>query len=472
LTGENKVDLAAILEALLGDAGRNELTGQRTARLKAMTRREKGALAEAMESLDALTSAIDVRARAIDSGAIQPLPPEAPPEPPQPEPVVASSPAPEPAIVSAKPAPEPAAAKPESGGQRRFNSTEELIAAFTEEQGGTGVSEESVPSVSDEDLAATRIDMEPVTPQVVRPTPKSKSTIRREPVSSTRADNKATVQDQDSLATRLETPAVKKPMSATKPAAFHEAPTIVVGAVDDAALLERAAALGLPTPPTLTVTERDTGETTQVSPPPARSAAPPTPAAAAPKPKAKPEPPPTPEPIQEEEFGIDAFEETAAGDTGHLAALEELNAPPEPTPIIQEEATPGWTRPAELLFDDALRLFRLGDSDGALISLERLLATMELNDDLREFIRVNEDRLLDLYHAIIGPWDKVPIPRRENDEPMPACFLATPKIAIVLKQIDGRNSMADIMQANSMTKLETVAVLSQLLRAKTITTDA
>ncbi len=144
---------------------------------------------------------------------------------------------------------------------------------------------------------------------------------------------------------------------------------------------------------------------------------------------------------------------------------------PEDDPAA-EPTTPGWTRPAELLFDDALRLFRLGDSDGALISLERLLASTDLNDDLNEFIRVNEERLLDLYHAIIGPWEKVPHLRTENDEPMPGSFLAVPKIGIVLERVDGKASMDKIMKQNSMTRLETVAVLSQLIRAKTITTEA
>ena len=168
-----------------------------------------------------------------------------------------------------------------------------------------------------------------------------------------------------------------------------------------------------------------------------------------------------------------AIQAVKAARAAELAAAQAAQAPsPEGTgPIPDEEATPGWTRPAELLFDDALRLFRLGDSDGALISLERLLASTDLNDDLSEFIRVNEERLLDLYHAIIGPWEKVPVRITENDEPMPLSFFKVPKISVVLKHINGRLSMADIMAKNTMSRLETVAVISQLLRAKCITTE-
>lgn len=140
--------------------------------------------------------------------------------------------------------------------------------------------------------------------------------------------------------------------------------------------------------------------------------------------------------------------------------------------VAHDQATPGWTRTAELLFDDALRLFRLGDSDGALISLERLLASTELNEDLREFIRVNEDRLLDLYHAIIGPWEKVPTRRTDNDEPMPYTFLTGTKVQLVLGRIDGQVSLEDLMGMNGLSRLETIAVVSQLMRCKTISTDA
>ncbi len=139
-------------------------------------------------------------------------------------------------------------------------------------------------------------------------------------------------------------------------------------------------------------------------------------------------------------------------------------------PVQEEAPTPGWTRPAELLFDDLLRLFRLGDSDGALISLERLLTAMDLNDDLVEFIRVNEDRLLDLYQAILGPWEKVP-QHSESPEPMPPSFFATPKIERIMGRIDGRSSLEDLMSDDTLTRLETIAVVNQLLRAKAVTME-
>ena len=181
--------------------------------------------------------------------------------------------------------------------------------------------------------------------------------------------------------------------------------------------------------------------------------------AAAEEPMATPVPEPTlPHPVESHTVETPMVEHPAAITT-------EIPIPPDEAP------TPGWTRPAELLFDDALRLFRMGDSDGALISLERLLVSHELNADLAEFVRVNEGRLLDLYAAIVGPWEKIPS-RHTSTEPMPQSFYAVPKIAGILAKIDGKRSIGDLMATSGMSRLETVSVVNQLLRSKAITTES
>ena len=170
---------------------------------------------------------------------------------------------------------------------------------------------------------------------------------------------------------------------------------------------------------------------------------------------------------------------TAADSSTQALPVEDRPTPPAGTPAVRGEPlpldgdvpSPGWTRGAELLFDDALRLFRLGDSEGALISLERLLSSTDLNDDLVEFVNVNQDRLLDLYQAIIGPWELVPRRVGVRADPLPESFFTTSKIEIVLDRVDGTASLDDIMSHGGMTPLESVAVLSQLFRAKVISTE-
>jgi hypothetical protein len=56
--------------------------------------------------------------------------------------------------------------------------------------------------------------------------------------------------------------------------------------------------------------------------------------------------------------------------------------------------------PTRNLMDDVLTLFTLGDLDGGLISLERLLFLFPDNDRVRRFISKYHDRILKLYEDV------------------------------------------------------------------------
>ena len=129
--------------------------------------------------------------------------------------------------------------------------------------------------------------------------------------------------------------------------------------------------------------------------------------------------------------------------------------------------TDGWAQQDEILFDDALRLFRLGDSEGALISLERLLLTSNLNEDLSEFIVANEDRLVDLYETRFGSFHYI-AEVAEDGEPMPPTFRSEHKVVSVLEAVNGVRTYDEIMNAMDLSRLEVVMVLSQLLRLGSI----
>ena len=167
-------------------------------------------------------------------------------------------------------------------------------------------------------------------------------------------------------------------------------------------------------------------------------------------------------------------------DTSHIEpdALPQVQTNEEPIedyviPQVEEEEppSPGWTRRSELLYDDMLRLFRLADSDGALVSLERLLTSTPLNADLTEFIHVNEERLLELYQSVIGPLDSVPTTLDTTEGPIPTAFLKFSKISSILPLIDGVNCIQDIMEAAPLSRLETITVINQLLRSGVITVE-
>jgi hypothetical protein len=164
----------------------------------------------------------------------------------------------------------------------------------------------------------------------------------------------------------------------------------------------------------------------------------------------------------------ESFEAEVIVDTGEFDYDEVLRGFEAPPP--SDTPTEGWTWAAELLFDDVLRLFGLNDSEGALVSLERLLTSTELNQDLVEFISMNEERLIDLYKLRFGTFDKVPLQGRSREH-FPNAFY-TNKVSTVMDLVDGRRTIESIISGCGMSQLEAVSVLSQLVRAGIVMTEA
>lgn len=126
----------------------------------------------------------------------------------------------------------------------------------------------------------------------------------------------------------------------------------------------------------------------------------------------------------------------------------------------------GWQAEVELLYNDVLRLFSLGDTDGALVSLERLLIIAPINDQIRNFLRVNESKLMKLYEGVMGPWSNVP--RRLDNPHAPTFFKQHAKFKTILHLVDGRRDLGSILEESYFLPLETCAVLNQLIRSKVI----
>ena len=182
-------------------------------------------------------------------------------------------------------------------------------------------------------------------------------------------------------------------------------------------------------------------------------------------------PPPTPEKAAktraakaaaaaavEEAVREDALQ-TAAGTTprGALEAEDAEILPP---------GVSGWQAEVELLYNDVLRLFSLGDTDGALVSLERLLIIAPINDQIRNFLRVNESKLMKLYEGVMGPWSN--IPHRADSDHAPSFFKHHAKFKTILHLVDGRRDLGTILEESYFLPLETCAVLNQLIRSKVI----
>ncbi|NUN14626.1 MAG: hypothetical protein HUU55_13430 [Myxococcales bacterium] len=126
-----------------------------------------------------------------------------------------------------------------------------------------------------------------------------------------------------------------------------------------------------------------------------------------------------------------------------------------------------WSRDIELLYEDVIYLFQSSDTEGALISLERLLIVAPANEAIQEFVALNEKKLVDVYERLIGPWTK--IPRRNVDSrAMPTSYLRDAKIEKVARLIDGSTAVEEIFGKVRFGRLEVCCILSQLQRARLI----
>ncbi len=122
---------------------------------------------------------------------------------------------------------------------------------------------------------------------------------------------------------------------------------------------------------------------------------------------------------------------------------------------------------AQVLYEDIGALFEIGDREGALVSLERLLTVAPVTPQIETFLSHNEARLLEYYESVLGPWTRV-VRMRTSDSPMPAAYFRFEKMATVVKLIDGRRTLNAVLAECGLRKIEACAVLSQLARSASL----
>ncbi|MCB9737640.1 MAG: hypothetical protein H6747_00055 [Deltaproteobacteria bacterium] len=119
------------------------------------------------------------------------------------------------------------------------------------------------------------------------------------------------------------------------------------------------------------------------------------------------------------------------------------------------------------LYDDVRALFEIGDREGALISLERLVVVAPLSPQILGFLAHNEARLLEYYQGVFGPFTRVPA-LAPGEHRMPSAYYAMDKIRTVAGLIDGRRNVQQIIDQSGLSQIEACAVLSQLVRASAL----
>ncbi len=140
--------------------------------------------------------------------------------------------------------------------------------------------------------------------------------------------------------------------------------------------------------------------------------------------------------------------------------------PDKATQLAVIPAVEADTAAVNLLYDDIVWLVSIDDWAGALISLERLLVMAKVDGQIKEFVDVNEVKLLNVYESYLGPFSKIPkVLPRDIDNAMPSAYERAEKIRTILELIDDQRTLSDLMRDAPLSPLETCCVINQLRRS-------
>jgi hypothetical protein len=165
---------------------------------------------------------------------------------------------------------------------------------------------------------------------------------------------------------------------------------------------------------------------------------------------------------------VDAFIKAERADRAKMASMETIVlSGPEVKRKIRYKQSIMPSHMASNLYDDVRALFEIGDREGALISLERLIVVAPIAPEIEGFLGHNEARLLDYYQNVFGPFSRT-IRMAEDKGQMPPSYFSQEKVQTVLDMIDGSRTVSEIIDGSGLRRIETCAVLSQLVRASAV----
>ncbi|MBI5610808.1 MAG: hypothetical protein HY902_18160 [Deltaproteobacteria bacterium] len=122
---------------------------------------------------------------------------------------------------------------------------------------------------------------------------------------------------------------------------------------------------------------------------------------------------------------------------------------------------------AQVLYEDIGALFEIGDREGALVSLERLLVVAPITPQIESFLEHNEARLVEYYESVLGPWTRTGR-LREGETALPAAFHRFDKVAQLVRHLDGTLTLSEVIARSGLRNIEACSVLSQLSRSSSL----
>lgn len=122
---------------------------------------------------------------------------------------------------------------------------------------------------------------------------------------------------------------------------------------------------------------------------------------------------------------------------------------------------------AQVLYEDIGALFEIGDREGALVSLERLLVIAQITPQIDAFLAHNEARLVEYYESVLGPWTRT-ARLREGETALPEAFHKLEKVAALVRHLDGTLPLSEVISRSGLRNIEACAALSQLARSASL----
>ncbi len=146
---------------------------------------------------------------------------------------------------------------------------------------------------------------------------------------------------------------------------------------------------------------------------------------------------------------------------------EELFDDSEGAPTLAMDQVPGapqvWGPLHDKLYEDVLWLFKMGDNEGALNSLARLLDYGEGTEELERFLTINRQKLYDLYHRIVGEPGAL-IERQEGAVIGDRYFFQRAEVEALLEQVNGARPIGDVIEDSGLTDLKVYSYLHRIRR--------
>ncbi|MBR57377.1 MAG: hypothetical protein CMH54_04885 [Myxococcales bacterium] len=146
---------------------------------------------------------------------------------------------------------------------------------------------------------------------------------------------------------------------------------------------------------------------------------------------------------------------------------DEEEAPPPIPERLHRPLLPISDPAVEALLEDVHSLFTLGDVNGALISLERVVMLTNGNERVDSFLERNEERLLELFDHVFDGFDQN-VRTVENPNAIGPDFRDLEQVSKVWAAVVERHRLRDVMDAVEDSPVRVAAVLHHLLRTRRI----